>query len=132
MKTARQLVSFCAIGIASNGLLYLFYLALTGSGLGHKTAMTLAFATGVLWTYLLNRRWTFRHSGGIQRSAWRYAGTYLLAYALNVCALVILVDMAGLSHETVVLTLVVTTAGLTFLLQKLWVFEDAPERRMEI
>lgn len=125
MSTPRELTSFALIGVASNAVLYAMYLALTAGGLGHKTAMSVAFVAGVLWSYWFNRVWTFRHTGALTCSALRYAGTYAIAYAANVGALVVLVDIAHLAHETVMLALIVATAGLTFVLQKTWVFRSA-------
>lgn len=126
MRTLQQLVIFGAIGIASNAALYAVYLALTELGVGPKAAMTAVFVLGVLCTYALNRRWTFRHDGAAARSAVRYAGAYLLAYAMNVAALALLVDVASLPHRAVMLGLIVTTAGLIFVLQKFWVFPVKP------
>ncbi|HVS22899.1 MAG TPA: GtrA family protein [Gammaproteobacteria bacterium] len=126
MDTLRQLGSFGAIGIASNGALYVLYLALTAFGTGPKTAMTAVFALGVLATFALNRRWTFRHDGSVAGPAARYAGVYLLAYAANITALGLLVDVAGLPHQAVMLVLIVATAALVFVLQKFWVFSVKP------
>jgi len=125
-RTLQQLVSFGAIGVASNAALYVLYLALTKFGVGPKTAMTAVFILGVCVTFALNRRWTFRHEGALGRSAVRYAGAYVLAYAINVAALALLVDGAGLPHRAVMLGLIVVTAGLIFAAQKLWVFPVKP------
>ena len=125
MSTRRQIVSFGLIGLASNGMLYVLYLALTALGVGHKLGLTLVFAAGVLCTYALNRRWTFRHDGGIGRSAGRYVGAYLIGYLANLAALALFVDVLKLPHRLVVLSLIVATAGLMFVLQKFWVFSGA-------
>jgi putative flippase GtrA len=122
MRTLQQLVTFGAIGIASNAALYALYLVLTGLDVGPKAAMTSVFILGVACTYSLNRRWTFRHDGAVSRSAVRYAGVYGVAYAMNVAALALLVDIAKLPHQAVMLGLIVATAGLIFILQKFWVF----------
>lgn len=122
MSTPRQIVSFGVIGIVSNGVLYVLYLALTSLGVGHKIGLTLVFATGVLCTYALNRRWTFRHNERIGSSAGRYIGAYFVGYLANVGSLILLVDVLKLPHRAVVLGLIVATAGLMFVLQKFWVF----------
>ena len=121
-RTLQQFVSFGAIGVASNAALYVLYLTLTALGVGPKTAMTAVFILGVCCTFALNRGWTFRHDGALGRSAVRYAGAYLVAYAINVAALALLVDGAGLPHQPVMLGLIVVTAVLIFAAQKLWVF----------
>jgi putative flippase GtrA len=126
MSTLRQVVSFGAIGLASNAALYVVYLVATGLGLGSKTAMTAVFALGVLCTYGFNRRLTFRHEGPAARSALRYVGLYFLAYVANIAALALLVDRGGLPHRAVMLFLIVATAALVFALQKFWAFADRP------
>jgi putative flippase GtrA len=124
MEIRRQFLTFAIVGIASNAALYAAYLAVTALGVGHKTAMTLLFATGVLCTYLFNRRWTFRHGGGMRQSALRYVGAYLFACLGNVAVLFWLVDVAHFPHRIVTLGLIVATACLTFVLQKFWVFSE--------
>ena len=126
MSTLRQLASFSMIGVVSNAALYVVYLALTGLGVGVKTAMTAVFALGVLSTYIFNRRLTFRHEGAVGPTAARYAGVYLFAYLANVAALALLVDLGGLPHQAVMLGLILATAVLVFALQKFWVFAAKP------
>jgi putative flippase GtrA len=126
MRTLRELASFGAIGIAGNATLYALYLALTAFGIGPKMAMSAAFLLGVLCTYGLNRRWTFRHDGAMGHSATRYALAYLFAYAMNIAALALLVDVARLPHRVVMLALIFATASLMFALQKFWVFPLRP------
>ena len=50
MQTRQQFVRYALVGLAANFVLYLAYLALTWLGMGHKTAMTLLYALGVLQT----------------------------------------------------------------------------------
>ena len=126
MRTLRQLVSFGTIGIASNAVLYVLYLGITGLGVGPKVAMTCVFGIGVSSTYALNRRLTFEHEGAVTSSALRYASVYLLAYATNFAAMFILVDVTGLPHRFVMLALIVATATLIFVAQKYWVFAVRP------
>jgi putative flippase GtrA len=128
MSKTRQFTRFALVGVLTNAALYALYLGLTIIGVGPKAAMTAAFGTGVVVSYLFNRHWTFEHTGALTTSAPRYAGTYVIAYLVNVVSLVLLVDIAELPHEAVMLALIVGTALLTFTLQRLWVF-DAAERR---
>ncbi len=122
MRTHQQFVRYAVIGLTSNAVLYVCYLLLTWAGMGHKTAMTVLYALGILQTYVFNRRWTFRHRGAVPGSMARYVATYAFGYVFNLGVMVLLVDMAGLPHQAVVLALVFVTACLIFLLQKFWVF----------
>jgi putative flippase GtrA len=120
--TQRQLLRFGAIGVASNAALYGVYLLLTWLGVGPKLAMTLVYGAGVLGTFLFNRRWTFDHAGAVHSALARYAATYGLVYLFNLGAMLALVDGMGLPHRWVMLALIPVCAGITFLLQKFWVF----------
>jgi putative flippase GtrA len=120
-----ELARFGAVGVLSNALLYVLYLAATGLGMGHKSAMTLLYCVGVLQTFFLNRQWTFRRGGTARAAFIRYWVVYLSAYALNLALLFLLVDTAGLPHQAVQGLLIVAIAALMFLAQKFWVFRQA-------
>jgi putative flippase GtrA len=121
-----QGVRFAIVGVASNLVLYLFYLALTALGLGHKMAMTLLYAVGILQTFIFNKHWTFTHRGGTPRSLLRYLAAYGGCYGLNLVLLYVLVDRLGLPHAPVQGVAILGIALIVFLLQKYWVF--APSR----
>lgn len=123
-KSISQIVRYGVVGLVSNALLYLLYLALTGVGLGHKSAMTLLFALGIIQTYLFNKRWTFGHRGFHQASFLRYVIVYSFAYFINLTALLVLVDNLGYSHEVVQAAMIVSISLIIFLLQKFWVFRS--------
>jgi putative flippase GtrA len=122
MSAPGELVRFGAVGLLSNAALYLFYLAATGLGLGHKLAMTAAWCVGVLQGFFLNRAWTFRSRAATPAALGRYWTAYLAGYALNLGLLFALVDRAGLPHQAVQGALIVLIAPLLFLAQKFWVF----------
>lgn len=117
-----QLARYGAVGLASNAVLYAGYLALTWGGVGHKLAMTILYGAGVLQTFVVNRRWTFQHTGRSGAAFWRYTASYAMGYVLNLAALYVFVDLYGSRHELVQGTMVFVLAGLLFLLQRYWVF----------
>ena len=55
------------------------------------------YAIALLFSYFLNRNFTFRSSGAMRPEALRFFGVFLLAYLANLAALKLLID-AGL-HE---------------------------------
>ena len=123
----RQLVRFAAVGIVSNGALFLLYLVLTSAGLSPTLSMSLAYAVGVAQTYALNRTWTFSHSGSRAAPLARYAATYGIGYVLNLCLLRLFVDELGLQHQWVQGAAILFVAALVFALQKHWVFRSSPQ-----
>jgi len=120
-----QGVRFIIVGVASNLVLYLFYLTLTTLGLGYKTAMTLLYAVGVLQTFFFNKRWTFEHDGATRTALIRYIVAYAFGYLLNLLVLLVLVDRLGLPHQWVQGLMIFTLAAMLFLLQRYWIFRPS-------
>lgn len=117
-----QLVRFGIVGLLSNAVLYLAYLALTALGMEPKLAMTLLYAVGVAQTFLFNKRWSFRHGGAHGPAFVRYCVAYAIGYAINLGALALLVDVLGYPHQAVQGALILALAVFFFLLQKYWIF----------
>lgn len=120
-----QSLRFAVVGLASNAVLYLAYLALTTTGLGPKLAMTLVYAIGVTQTFLFNKRWTFNHGGRHDTAFARYVSVYAGGYLANLLVLAWLVDDLGLPHQIVQGVMILVLAGCFFLLQKFWVFRES-------
>ncbi len=127
MEISAQFLRYAVVGLVSNGVLYLAYLALTWAGMGHKTAMTLLWAVGVLQTFIFNRNWSFRHDGAASPAMLRYFAIYGFGYVLNFFVLLVLVDYLHLPHEIVQGVMIFALAVMLFLLQRYWVFR--PETR---
>jgi len=126
MNTLSQFIRYALVGLASNVLLYLLYLLITGLGLGHKLAMTLLYGLGVLWTFLFNRNWSFQHGGEAASALRRYVFAYLAGYLLNWLVLYSLVDQLGWPHQFVQGFMILLLAIGLFLAQKFWVFRCEP------
>lgn len=126
MKWHEQFVRYVLVGLVSNTIGYVLYLLLTRSIMGPKSAMSLLYAVGVLQTFIFNRNWSFGYSGQMSSSFLRYVSTYALGYVVNLSALLVLVDIMGLSHEWVQACLVLSLAAGLFLLQRYWVFRATP------
>ena len=121
-KTGGQFLRYGVVGLGSNLLLYLAYLMLTYLGMGHKTAMSLLYAVGVMQTFIFNRKWSFGHQGGLHGAFARYVTSYAFGYLLNLTVLWLAVDHLGLPHQIVQGVMILTLAVMLFLLQKHWVF----------
>jgi putative flippase GtrA len=122
LATLNQFFRYTFVGLLSNTALYLAYLGLTAMGLEPKIAMTTLYAIGLAQTFILNKRWSFRHEGMHGPAFIRYCLTYGIGYLINLLALLTLVDRLGYPHQIVQAALVVTVAIILFLLQKFWVF----------
>ena len=124
-KTAGQFIRYATVGLISNALGYLLYLAFTAAGMEHKMAMTLLYGVGVAQTFFFNKRWSFRHGGMHGPAFARYCIAYGLGYVLNLLALLVLVDRLSYPHEIVQGLMVLSLAVMLFLLQKFWVFRPS-------
>lgn len=123
-STFSQLLRYGIVGVLSNAVGYLIYLALTTAGMEHKLTMTLLYVVGVAQTFIFNKRWTFRHDGMRRAAFVRYCISYALGYVVNLLALYMLVDYLGYTHQIVQGVMIVALAAMLFLLQKFWVFRS--------
>lgn len=122
MKWHIQLSRYALVGLVSNIVGYLLYLLLTYAGMGHKTAMTLLYAVGVLQTFYFNRGWSFGHDGEISVAFVRYVSAYAIGYLFNLAMLMLLVDQWGWPHQWMQGVMIFVLACMLFLLQRYWVF----------
>ena len=123
--TLGQLIRYGVVGLASNALGYVLYLAITSAGVEHKLAMTLLYAVGVAQSFMFNKRWSFRHGGAHGPAFVRYCIAYAIGYVINLVALIVLVDKGGYPHQVVQGVMILIMAALLFLLQKFWVFRHS-------
>ncbi|MHB8810248.1 MAG: GtrA family protein [Desulfobulbaceae bacterium] len=124
--TRGQFFRYAIVGLGSNILLYLGYLGLTATGIGHKTAMTLLYVSGALLTFIANRTWSFNHQGVVNTAFMRYVIAYVLGYLLNLALLWLAVDQLHLPHRDVQAAAIVVVAASLFVLHKYWVFARIP------
>ena len=123
LPVSRQFFRYTVVGVVSNLSLYLAYLLLTHLGMGHKTAMSLLYATGTCLTFMFNRNWTFGHDGHLTKAFIGYVMVYAIGYMFNLVALYVLVDQLGFDHQWVQGCLIIAVAILLFTLQKFVVFK---------
>jgi len=124
----KQFVRYAVVGLASNAFGYLLYLALTHLGMGHKLAMSLLYAVGVLQSFVFNKKWSFRFDGAASPALMRYASAYAVGYIVNLSALMLLVDKMGLQHQWVQGVMILIVAIFVFLAQRYWVFATHSEQ----
>lgn len=119
-----EFIRYVLVGLASNAVIYCFYLILTHFGMGPKTAMSLLYCVGVLQTFVFNKQWSFRFHGAATLALMRYATAYLIGYAIQLFSLMVLVDQMGLPHQWVMGSLILIMAVFLFVVQKFWVFRQ--------
>lgn len=130
MEVHKQFIRYALVGLASNVISYLLYLLTTWLGVGPKTAMTWLYMLGVLQTFFFNKRWSFRFGGAGTPALVRYVSAYALGYVINLLALMLLVDQAGLRHQLVQGAMILVVAVMLFMAQRYWVFPQASRSDM--
>lgn len=118
---ASQVVSFGIIGVINNVALYGVYLLLTFLGVNVLLAMTLVFCGGVLLSWLLNGRFTFKRRL-TSINAKRMGVAYVVAYVANALLLGVSHYVFSLPHEAIQGVIMVLLAVGLFFAQRHWVF----------
>jgi putative flippase GtrA len=119
----KQLLRFATVGVVNTGLGYaVIFACMYLVGLGAVTSNVLGYAVGLVVSYLLNRSFTFRSAAAPLREIVRFVAIFLLAYLANLAVLILLIRHAGV-HEGVAQVLAgVVYFGLSFVMNKYYVF----------
>ena len=118
----RQFISYFVIGVSVNVTLYAVYLLLADTLMESRSAMTVTYCAGVLLSFALNRKITFRFRGDNGSALLRYAGAYAIGYVINFAGLWLLVDHYGIAHEIAQGVIMLVLVVVLFLLLRYWVF----------
>ena len=121
---------FIAIGIKSNVLYYSIYVGLSLVGIGPKTAVTLVFFVGVVYSFWFNKRFVFRRVGPAYSQMLRYLAVYFGAWLLNLVLLDVLLTDCQINRFVAQGLLVVPFAIAIFLALKYLVFYSPASERL--
>lgn len=117
-----KLIRFAAVGLLNSGFGYLLYAGLLAVGFDYGAALTIGTVIGVVFNFKTTGSLVF---GSRDNSLiFRFVGVYLMVYCCSYFGLWIL-DRAGLDPYTAGLITLVPSAGLAFVLNKLFVFHTA-------
>ena len=98
-RRIRTPLKFLAVGAANTlvGLLAI-YLCKWLLGFNDVAANITGYLTGLCVSFLLNRSWTFRHTGATLSALARFLTVFVLAYLINLAT--VLVAIHGLAVNT--------------------------------
>ena len=114
--------TYALIGVLTNVLGYAIYLILTYLWGAPKLTMTALYFVGASMVFLANRRFTFRHDGGIGVTGIRYLLAQVAGYLLNLVLLLQLVDWFNFPHQIVQALAIVVVAIFLFFVLRVFVF----------
>ena len=115
-RSAFRFLVAGAINTASTVALYVVLLA----SVSHAVAFSIAFATGVVISYLLNRTFVFRSRRGFD-TVLLFPLVYLVQYLVGLGVVLVWVDVLHLPASVASLVAVVVTIPFTYVLAR-WVF----------
>lgn len=84
--------------------------------------MTALYLVGASIGFLGNRRFTFRHDGGIGVTGIRYLLAQIAGYLLNLVLLLLFVDWFDFPHQIVQAIAIVVVAIFLFIVLRIFVF----------
>ncbi len=122
LEILRQFIRFNLVGVLNTLLTYGIYSGLVYLGVHHLAAVVIEYAFGIVFSYLLNKRFTFAVRGGGSRMFGRMLLAYIPTLLLNALLLWLLVDRLHWNEyvgQAVALGLV---SVLSFIAQKVFVF----------
>ena len=90
-----QFRRFLIVGVVNTftGLMVIFA-AKWSMDLGDVSANVIGYAVGLAVSYVLNKKWTFRHKGEVLRSFLWFIATFAIAYPLNLATVIVLIHGA--------------------------------------
>jgi putative flippase GtrA len=123
----QQFIRFLIVGASNTAITLLAYAGAIHVGVRYLPAGAAAYSLGGLNGFVLNRRWTFSHTGRIARSAVRYAAVTAIGVCLNLVLLRLAVAI-GVPRAAGEVAAVAPVTLLTFALNRAWAFaaSDVP------
>lgn len=126
-REAIQFMRFCTVGLGNTAVDLTAFFVLTLSGVPYLLAQTLSYSVGVVNSFFLNRKWTFRitHRTNILEVV-RFAVVNGFSLLISSGMLFILHDA---NHTDLWLSKLIATGGgivVNFIGSRLWVFTEEP------
>lgn len=122
-----QLLRFLVVGASNTAITLLAYSGAIHAGVRYLPAGAGAYALGGINGFVLNRRWTFSHTGRIARAAARYAAVTATGVVLDLALLRLAVGL-GVPRAAGQVAAVAPVTLITFALNRAWAFgsSDVP------
>jgi len=124
VRTSLQFATFSLIGVMNTLIQYVvFVLLLRLVDVPLLAASAVGYGCGLVNSYLMNRRWTFRGGGSGSRVEFlRFCSVNAIALGVNLLILQVLVDAAAMSPEIAQVPAVSGSLLVNFAGNKWWTF----------
>ena len=89
----RAPIKFAVVGVANTlAGLSVIYLCKWLLGFGDVTANTCGYSLGLALSFILNRKWTFRHCGPVLAALAPFLAIFILAYLSNLATVLVAIN----------------------------------------
>ncbi|WP_181885412.1 GtrA family protein [Trinickia dinghuensis] len=88
---AHSAARYLLVGLSNTAVGFaVIWFALRCLGLGNVAANAAGYSVAFLWSFALNRKWTFYHNGAVRSALLRYLLVTLVAYGMNLLVVILL------------------------------------------
>ena len=122
-ETIGQLIRFVLVGVANTIVGLGIILILTELGAPKVPANMLGYACGLVVSFILNSRYTFKTDLSIGRAR-KFLAVFGICYSLNLGMLLFLADVQGVDERLAQTGAVFTYTIAFFILSRLFVFNQ--------
>ena len=125
----RVPLRFLVVGVLNTlvGLLAI-YMGKWWLGLGDVLANLFGYAIGLCFSFVVNRSWTFDHSGAVVPALMRFLVVFGIAYALNLATVLAAIRVFGINAYIAQALGIVPYTLFFFLGSRYYAFRAGPAR----
>lgn len=88
---AHSSVRYLLVGLSNTAVGFsVIWVALRCFGFSNVAANAAGYLVAILWSFALNRKWTFYHKGDVRSALLRYVLVMLVAYGMNLLVVILL------------------------------------------
>jgi putative flippase GtrA len=118
---------FLTVGVLNTLLgLLVIYAAKYFADMGDALANLVGYVVGIVFSYALNSRWTFRYSGPELPVALKYVLVVLTAYCANLITVLALIHVLGVNSYFAQATGIPAYTVVAYLLSRYFAFRPSP------
>lgn len=125
-RLVARMAAFSLVGVA-NGVVGIAVIVIAGLlGVGPVLANVLGYGAGLIVSFTLNSRVTFRSRAVDRATVLRFLGAFVVAFAVNLAMVKVVTDVLGTHDLLGSLAGTPLYVGIFYLLCEYWVYRRAP------
>jgi putative flippase GtrA len=132
-QKAARFIRFCAVGVGNTVLDLGIFRLLTYLGASFLVAQVLSYSAGVVNSYILNRKWTFRVQGRVDvPQAVKFVVVNLLSLLVSTGVLSLLYKVLHVDLTAAKILAMASAPIVNFIGNILWVFTEKQTMRSDL